>query len=110
MTMRFLSFLLVAVALLLAPVGMRSGAAMAMPAKMEMAEKHSHCAGSETPGEDGGSAERAISCVALCSALAGADESAARPAPATCAWLEAKPLNALFGIEPGQDPPPPRLA
>jgi hypothetical protein len=80
MSFRPLFAILVAIGMLLAPLAIRSGAAMAMPRSGDHAQmmKSGHCGEQPSKGKHEKSGETAC-CVAMCMAVATAPASAADP-------------------------------
>lgn len=106
---RLWSTLLVALALLAAPMAMASGAMANTPhaAPHAAASSSAHCAGDEMPIPDG--QPEHLSCAAACAALpALPPPSGAAPAPVS-ARLVAAPDATLLGFEPEGETPPPRM-
>ena len=105
---RFLSSLVVALALFLSPLAMASGAGMAMPSAAAATGAGSHCAGSEAPS-DADNSLMEMSCASSCAAYspdplipaANASASPAKP-------IVMKP-RLLAGIHPEGETPPPRI-
>lgn len=107
--LRFLSSLLVAVALLLSPLAMASGAGMAMPqAAAATNAADEHCAGGQVPADD----DRCLMKVGCASSCAAYPPFTPLPQekPST---VRAKPGFArsqpLAGIHPEGETPPPRM-
>ena len=108
---RLLSSLFVALALLLSPMAMASGA-MANTAHADTPHgavaAAAHCAGHEMPAPVNEQPEH-LSCAATCAALP-ALPAASGVAPALLsARLVAAPNHALIGFKPEGETPPPRI-
>ena len=107
---RLLSTLLVALALIMSPMAMASGALANAPAAAghETAAPSAHCAGDEMPASGDTHAEQ-LSCAAACAALPALPLSSG----AASATLSAPPVAALnpalLGFEPEGETPPPRI-
>ena len=102
--MRLLSLLFVALALMLSPIGMASGAAAAAPT-MVMA---GHCAGMDTSSDNKQAPTKKIDCMSICSAVAPAEPAILARLPHARAVDEAAPARMLAGIPPERETPPPR--
>lgn len=102
--LRFLFSLLALLALLAAPLGMRGGAAMAMP--HDSAAAAGHCDGM-TPNQESGDTA-SVNCVMACAAL----PAVAPDSPAEVALAADTPAAALLvslhGMRPEAATPPPR--
>ena len=107
--LRFLSSLLVAIALFLSPLAMANGAGMAMPHGTATATAAGdHCAGKEAPSDEGDSSMK-VSCASSCAAYPPFTPlPAEKPATARAKLGIAKP-QLLAGIHPEGETPPPRM-
>jgi hypothetical protein len=110
---RLLSSLMIALGLLLAPLGMANGAAAAMPhhgAAMTMAAAEGPCAGMPAPADKERKADLKLSCASACAAFIPAVAPLA--AHAGLAPDPAAPLlpRRLAGLDPERETPPPRTA
>jgi hypothetical protein len=105
--LRFLCSL-IALALVLSPLGMSQGMAMAHAPEAVTAD--GHCGDSQAPADENEGSGAMLDCMGICSAIAAADEAwAARGAPAT-ASIQAPAMPALSGLHPESEPPPPRIS
>lgn len=113
---RLLRFLTL-IAVIFAPISMSGGhAAMAMPApSAAMAEQMpaapaGHCADMGGEQDKSGPSAPNIDCMIACSAMPAADFEV-EVHPVVAAFIEPRALtNALNGLNPESDPPPPRFA
>lgn len=104
--LRFLSSLLMAMALFLSPLAMAGGAGMAMPHAAAPAAAD-HCAGTEAPADED-SPSFDVSCASSCAAY---PPFAASPAeiPATAQFnRDLIKQQWLAGLHPERETPPPR--
>ncbi|HEU0135568.1 MAG TPA: hypothetical protein VFR28_12165 [Allosphingosinicella sp.] len=104
--------MLAVLALLLTPLRMWGGEAMAMPhhaPAAAAAAADDHCAGShQAPA---GKSERPqVNCMMACAAVAPPAHPAVGPAPAAAPCYQANALFFTTGIRPEFEPPPPRLS
>ena len=105
--LRFLSSLLVAMALFLSPLAMGSGAGMAMPHATATAAGD-HCAGGKVPsGEDDSSMK--VSCASSCAAYPPFTPLPAEKSTTARARLGIAKPQLLAGIHPEGETPPPRM-
>lgn len=106
---RFLSTALMAIALLLAPIGMlgQVGSAMAHAPTVSAP----HCAEMDMPadGEDEGSGAM-LDCMSICSAVAHTGQAELARLVIHEPPLDALLPRGLVGIHPESDPPPPRFS
>ena len=111
-TMRIVFSLLMAFALLLAPLGMRGGEAMAMPAgaDSQMGPMGGHCSKPVQPAGDHKSSKPMLDCMSMCSAIAA--PGSPMTAPVLLAAMPHTVVGAamLVGSTPERDPPPPRFS
>ena len=107
---RFLSFLLIALALFVSPLMMANGAGMAMPHGAAAAETQAddHCGGDENPADTKKSPAKA-SCASACAAFPAASPAHLEAAPAVRAVIDASPAQLLSGIHPEGELRPPRI-
>jgi hypothetical protein len=109
---RFLSSLLVAIALLLSPLAMVNGAAMAMPhmaatGTVEMSAD-GHCAGEEAPVDEEKAPAKA-SCASACAAVPAASPVFLEDVAVTREAIGLRGPQVLSGICPEGETPPPRI-
>ncbi len=109
--LRFLTLL----ALLIAPLRMMSAhAEMALPASpaaghhMAAAGPSDHCGGMDESGKR--TPDSSIDCALACSAMPGAQSELMAHPQALAAIPPATLADALLGLHPESDPPPPRIA
>lgn len=105
--LRFL-YSLIALALVLSPLGMSQNMAMAHGPAAEMAPADGHCGDRKAPAEKGSGAM--LDCMGICSAIAAADEVSLAQDALHAAAVEAPRLAALSGLNPESEPPPPRIS
>jgi hypothetical protein len=107
---RLWSTLLVALALIMSPMAMASGALANAPAAAghETAAPSAHCAGDEMPASGDTHAEQ-LSCAAACAALPALPLSSGAASATLSAPPVAAPNPALLGFEPEGETPPPRI-
>ena len=107
---RLWSTLLVALALIMSPMAMASGALANAPAAAghETAAPSAHCAGDEMPASGDTHAEQ-LSCAAACAALPALPLSSGAASARLSAPPVAAPNPALLGFEPEGETPPPRI-
>ena len=106
--LRFL-YSLIALALVLSPLGMpQGGMAMAHAPAAASAMAEGHCGDSQAPAEKGSKAM--LDCMGICSAIAGADVGDAARDALPAAVVQATILAALSGLHPESELPPPRIS
>lgn len=109
---RLFSSLLVAIALLLSPMAMASGAAMAMPGAAVAAVAESvadgHCAGKEAPADEEKAPAKA-SCASACAAVPAASPVFLEDAAVAREAISLRGPQVLSGIHPEGETPPPRI-
>lgn len=107
MTLRYLTPLLIFLALLVAPFGRMGMAEAAMPRHAAPMAMSGHCADMPAP-EPGKPSKSAIDCMIACAAVAtesAVDLAYAMPDPVTAV---SRPLFSLHGVQPEATDPPPR--
>ena len=109
---RLFSSLLIAIALLLSPLAMGNGAAMAMPDAATTAAVQTvadgHCAGEEAP-VDGERAPGKASCASACTAVPAASPVPLEEASEVREAIGLGGPQVLSGIHPEGETPPPRI-
>ncbi|WP_129791345.1 hypothetical protein [Sphingosinicella sp. CPCC 101087] len=106
---RYLLSIIALFALLVAPIGMIGGTAMAMPHHQPQAAAV-HCAGAPAPDHRGDEDRTAIDCMIACAGVPAIPPSApSAVAPAAVSPDEA-PLRSLHGLQPEAATPPPRFS
>jgi hypothetical protein len=110
--MRLVSSFLMALALLLAPLGMRGGEAMAMPggAGSEMTSMGGHCSEPVQPAGDHKSSKPMLDCMSMCSAIAAPASLMAAPVLLAPLAVTVGKAAMLVGSTLEKDPPPPRFS
>ena len=103
--------ILIAAAMLLAPLAIRSGAAMAMApsAHPEQMMDKGHCSG-QAGQQDGGENPGDNCCAAMCNGLAVAADSPVGPAADAEPLLAVSPVADRHGVSAKLPTPPPRLS
>jgi hypothetical protein len=101
-----LLYSLIALALVLSPLGMSQGIAMAHGSEAAMAE--GHCSDPQAPAEEDSKAM--LDCMGICSAIAMSDDPSVSREALLAAAVEARSLAALSGLNPESEPPPPRVS
>ena len=109
---RLFSSLLVAIALLLSPLTMANGAAMAMPGAAVAAVAESvadgHCAGKDAPADEEKAPAKA-SCASACAAVPAASPVFLEDAAVAPEAIGLRGPQVLSGIHPEGETPPPRI-
>lgn len=107
---RFLSSLIIALALFWSPLAMAGGAGMAMSHAPTTAASDTggHCTGTEAPSDEE-SAPSEISCASACAAFLPCGPIAASEAPPAQAVLTLLGPQLIAGIHPEGETPPPRM-
>jgi hypothetical protein len=106
---RFLLSIMALLALLVAPIGMIGGAAMAMPHHQPQAAA-GHCAGAPVPDHRGGEDRAAIDCMIACAGVPAIPPSAPAAVAPIAASPDQAPLRSLHGLQPEAATPPPRIS
>ncbi len=112
MTLRQLSAMMIAVAMLFAPAGLASGSAMAMaPASDHHAQAmdSGHCEEQPVPSDDGQSGEQPC-CAAMCTAIAVAPATPTEPVAPAASPDRPSPSGPGHSFLAELPTPPPRLA
>jgi hypothetical protein len=105
--LRFL-YSLIALALVLSPLGMSQGMAMAHAPEAAVAE--GHCRDSQAPADQGKDSKAMLDCMGICSAIAaGGELPPVRHLSPPAAVVTPSPA-ALSGLNPESEPPPPRAS
>lgn len=110
---RFISSLLVAIGLLLSPLAMVNGAAMAMPhrAATGMVERvaDGHCAGEHAPADEEKAPAKA-SCASACAAVPAVPPVFLEETDQVREAIGLRGSQVLSGIHPEGETPPPRIS
>jgi hypothetical protein len=108
--LRFL-YSLIALALVLSPLGMvQGGMAMAHGASAQMSEANGHCPDSEAPAGEEDRSKAMADCKGICSALAGGEEGWPDRQLLVSLALDSPRVAIIEGLHPESDTPPPRFS
>ena len=105
---RFLSSLLVALALFVSPLSMLGGGGMAMAHAPTVAEMGGHC--EDMPGGEEQDVKKALDCTSICSAMAAAPSPLIQGSALAGAAAEPERQDMLASIAPESEKPPPRIS
>ena len=106
-----LLYSLIALALVLSPLGMvQGGMAMAHGASAKMNDADGHCPGSEAPSGEQDHSSAMADCKGVCSALAGGEEGWPDRDMLVLPALDSPRVVVMNGLHPESDTPPPRFS
>lgn len=99
--------LLVALALMLSPLGMMGGGMAMAHGGSAMEQTEGHCPDSDAPAEG---SQAMLDCTGICSALAGTPQVALAERLEGLAPAAPRKLRSPKGLQPESEPPPPRFS